>query len=132
MPPEKVLNLPLSGSEVREAVLDRISQYLAQDCFLSPNCAYEYFKAEITVHITAHDVGRDAVVGTLPIVVTAGTPPENEDEFLEQADAVLEIHPAAPNEVRVESGQPVPVSTTTKGKPDIKPVQYARKPKGKS
>jgi hypothetical protein len=131
MPAEKALNLPLSGSEVREAVIDKISQFLAQDCFLSPNTAYDYFEAVITVHIKAHDVGRDVVVAS-PVIITAGTKPDPEDEFLDQADAVLTMAPAAPNEVRVESGQPVPVSTTTKGKPDIKPVQYARKTKGTS
>jgi hypothetical protein len=127
---EKVLNLPLSGAEVREAVLDRISQYLMNDCFLSPNTAYDHFSAKITVHIEAHDVGRTAVVDTPPISVSAGEPPDNEDEFLDASDAEFTMDPAPPNEVRVESGQPVPVATTTKGKPDIKLVQYARKVRG--
>ncbi len=125
--PERVLANPLSGGEIRRAILDKISQRLAQDGFLNENLAYDFYDARIKISLTAHDVGRAAPVN-LDVHVTDGEPPENENAALDAADAEFEIDAAAPNEVRVETGQDVPVLTRDeKGNPAIKGVRYSRK-----
>jgi len=121
--PEKVLPLPLSGEEVRLAILDKISQSLQKDCFLSPNVSYDYFSAKVSISLKCHDVGRVAEVeqeveageGDIPNVP------------LDIQEAEFEMQPAAPNEVRVASGQDVPALTKdAEGKPKIEKIRYAR------
>jgi len=125
--PEKVLPLPLSGEEVRTAILDKISQSLQRDCFLSPNLAYDFYQAHVKLHVTCHDVGREAQI-KVDETVTVG---DNPDALLEQADAEFDIVPEPPNTVRVESGQDVPVLTKgATGKAEIRGIRYARS-KGK-
>ena len=122
--PERVLANPLSGEEIRKAILDKISQRLERDCYLSPNLAYDFYECRVSISLTAHDVGRAAEV-KVEETITEGTRPE--DAALEAADSEFEIDRQSPNEVRVESGQPVPVLTRDgKGKPEIKGVKYAR------
>jgi hypothetical protein len=122
--PEKVLPLPLSGEEVRKAVLDRIDQSLQKDCYLSPNAAYDWFSAEIKLKLMLHDVGRTAEVEQT-VAVFAGEEPEEGAEGVE-GEITMEAKP--PNEVRVETGQEVPVlAKSPEGKPVIKGIRYARK-----
>lgn len=122
---ERVLNDPLSGEEIIQAICDRVSDSLRKDCYLSPNMAYDYFTAVVKIEVRAHDVGRDVEIKTAD-VVTAGV--ENEDMHLEASDADFVIEAAPPNEVRVESGQPVPVLTKdAEGEPTIKKIKYGRK-----
>jgi hypothetical protein len=123
---ERVLANPLSGQEVIEAIIDKIRISLRRDCFLSPNLAYDYFSAKIRIELSCHDVGRKAEV-TQEIVETQGEV-NLEDEALNESDHSFEINPAPPNEVRVETGQDVPVlSRGTDGKPEIKGIKYSRK-----
>jgi hypothetical protein len=123
MPPEKVLNLPLSGEEVRNAILDKLSRKLEKDCFLSPNTAYDWFTANIDISIHLHDVARDATVQA-EVLHTAGEIPEGVE--IRSVNDNFEIGIAPPNEIRVETGQPVPVLTQKEGKQEIKGVRYAR------
>jgi hypothetical protein len=124
---ERVLANPLSGLEVRTAILDKIGRCLERDCHLSVNLAYQFFEAHVTISLKVHDIGR---VETVNADVTAkdGEIPENPDEFLDQADAELDIEAQSPNEVRVETGQEVPVLTRdADGNQTIKGIRYARK-----
>ena len=126
--PERVLANPLSGEEVVKAVLDKIGNSLRRDCYLSPNCAYDYYTAEVKISLRAHDVGRTAEVNVAETVTGRVEPFNPEDVHLDAADAEFNIEAAPPNEVRVSTGQDVPVLTKdTEGKPAIKPVLYSRK-----
>jgi hypothetical protein len=125
---EKVLTMPLSGEEVRKAILDKIGLSLSRDCFLSANLAYEFFEAHVTVSLKLRDVGRVESVEQ-DVKVSHG---ENDDQFIEAAEAEFDIPAEDPTTVRVESGQEVPVLTRdTEGRPEIKGIKYARK-KGKN
>ena len=119
---EKTLNSPLSGAEIVEALQDRILDKLKRDCYLNPNHAYDWFSAHITLQIKLHDTGQELET-THQVIYATGTPqPESEEQELE-----LEIEKRAPNEVRIESGQPVPVLTQDKqGRSIIEGIKYGR------
>jgi hypothetical protein len=124
--PEIVLPMSLSGLEIRTAILDRLSARLAQDGYLNLNLAYSHFTAKISIQIEAHDCGRVAEVKVEETVspVAESNP---DDEFLDKAEGEFEIEAASPNEVRVETGQEVPVLTKDgDGKPTIKGIKYSR------
>lgn len=120
---EKVLNLPLSGLEVREAILDKLSRKLERDCFLSPNAAYDYFSATINISILLHDVARTETVNQILHEFQGEVPDGTEIKSVQDS---MEIAVQPPNEVRVETGQEVPVLTQKDGRPEIKGVRYAR------
>lgn len=123
MAPEKVLPLPLSGEEIRKAILDRLSQRLEKDGFLNMVLCYDYYSAKVTIEIHAHDCGRAADVNVTEIL-TQGQEPEGGAEGTE---GEFEIEPQPPNTERVETGQPVPVLSRSKdGQPEVKKVRYKR------
>ena len=126
--PERVLANPLSGAEVIKAIQDQLGRRLEKDCFLSPNLAYDTFECTVTVSLKCHDVGRVAEVNVTETVKAQGEMVDSEDIHLEQSKAEFQMDPAAPNEVRVETGQPVPVlGKGDNGKPEIKQVRYSKK-----
>src|SRR3954466_7706759 len=106
--PERVLPNALSGEEVRLAILDKVGQRLQRDCFLSENLSYDFFECHVSISLTAHDVGRAAKV-EVQETITQGSRPE--DAALDAAEAEFDIERQAPNEVRIETGQGVPVLT---------------------
>lgn len=123
--PERVLSTPLSGLEIRKAILDRIGNSLNKDCYLSENLAYDYFTATVKISVKCHDVGRAATVEQ-EITVSQGE--VSDDVHLEEAEAEFDMEAQPPNEVRVESGQDVPVLTKgTDGHPEIKGIRYSKK-----
>lgn len=127
--PERVLASELSGLEIRTAILDIIGRRMQSDCFLSPNLAYGDYEADISIKIRARDNGRVAEVN-IEKSLTHGDPttPDPDHVHLEEADLEFKIDADAPNSVRVETGQEVPVLTKSKdGRPEIKGVKYARK-----
>jgi hypothetical protein len=121
--PEKTLNLPLSGEEVRCAVLKKIGDALMRDCHLSPNMAYDWFRAHVTATLELHDIGRGVDI-EVDISEEQGEQPAG----IGGAPSVeLEIEPTPPNQVRVDTGQPVPVLVQDgEGKPEIKSIKYKR------
>lgn len=124
--PETVLSLPLSGLEIRKAILDHVGRRLQGDCYLNDDTAYDRMECTITISLKCHDVGRVAAIDQT-IVVRGMAPEANPDDaLLELADAEFQINSNSPNQTRVESGQPVPVLGTKDGKPDIKSVKYPR------
>ncbi len=118
---------PLSGTEVVEAVLNRVRDQLRRDCFLSPNSAYEYFTAEVRIKVKAIDVGREADVDKT-VVVTLGKAPEDpNDPRLETVSAESDMERQAPNIVRRQAGLSVPVQTEDgTGKVESRRVKYAK------
>ena len=127
--PEKTLALDLSGEEIRNAILDTLSRRLAKDGYLNPNLAYQSFSAKITIHIECHDLGRVAEVNVAEQVTQGSIPAgENPDEYLDKAEGEFTMEQKAPNDVRVETNQEVPVLTKqADGKPVIKGIRYSRK-----
>lgn len=118
---------PLSGTEVIEAIVEKVRRMLARDCFLSPVAAYEHFSGKIHIEITAIDCGREAKVET-EVAVNLGRSLEESQEGAYDVESEEVIEPEAPNVVRRETGQSVPVVTTDSGgKSEVKRVKYQRK-----
>jgi hypothetical protein len=113
---DKTIPLPLSGSEVKAAILDKISQALDKDCYLHESAAYGWFEAHIKLEIRCDDLGREDVVKA-DLTATEGEKPE---ELPESVRVELQIDKAPPNQVRVETGQAVPTESG-------KRIKYGRK-----
>lgn len=127
---ETSLNLPLSGTEVRKAVTDwlteTLTEALSRDDRLSPHNAFRAmsFKAHIDISLPgavydrierefAHTVGE---LGCDPMII--------------RVDAEMPEMPV--DEVRVETGQPITVAATApEGRMIEREVNYAR-PKKRS
>lgn len=123
---ERVLPEALSGEEIRIAILDQLMTRLSKDGFLNSAHAYSHYSAKVTIHIECHDLGREDVVDVTETAAPVKT--DDENAALEQFDAELIVDPQPPNDVRVETGQSVPVLTTDpEGKPAIKGIRYSRK-----
>ena len=126
---ENAAAIPLAGSEIVEAIAFKLKEQLARDCYLSPNAAYEYFTGEITVKIIAVDCGRQAPV-TVTIEVAKGDPAALESGEGYKIESTEDIEKQAPNVVRRETGQSVPVTVADgAGKTETKNVKYQRQPK---
>lgn len=123
--PERTLNKQLSGDEIIEAHLDTMRQRMKQSGYFRSNDAFDWFSSEVTIKCDMHDTGA-MVKADLTIKAAAGTP--NEGDEAETVEMAFNIDPAPPNEVRVQTGQPVPVLTTdATGKQVEKSVRYSRK-----
>lgn len=115
---EKQVPLPLTGAEVREAILFRIEESLLKTCHLNESSAYTSFSGEITIKLKLSDFGREVPDNH---VVTVQ---EGDLADAREVSADVTIAPAAPNTVRVETGQDVPVKTVEDGKQVVKKVKY--------
>ena len=121
---EQTIAQPLSGEEIVNAVLDKVKHVLQRNCDLNPVLAYESFEADIHVEIRMKDSGRQ-VTATLDTRVVSDEPLA-EDAYLREAEA--HIGEAPPNQVRLDSDQPIPTSfTDAEGKQTVKAVRYSRK-----
>jgi hypothetical protein len=124
--PERVLNLQLNGGEVIEAVLDDIRTQLQKSCYLNQNSAYDWMAAKIRVDLELHDTGM-LITETFKSESSAGVKPQDPDS-IEAHEIEFDIEPAPPNEVRVQTSQPVPVETKdSDGRSVVKHVRYAKK-----
>jgi hypothetical protein len=118
---EIVLANPLSGLEVIEAVVDQVRTQMRKDCNLNVNSAYDWYDAEINMH----DAGSH-IKGDYTAKSAQGSKPSDGEE-IEQAFASFDVDPASPNEVRVATGQDVPVLTKGEnGEQVVKGVRYKR------
>ncbi len=121
---EKTLAKPLSGTEVIEAVVDKLRDKMRRDCYLNPNSAYDWFAADITIKLDMHDTGSKVSVEHAALV-TEGVKPVDDTMFVSEN---LQIEPAAPNTVRMETGQPIPTETKdAHGRRVERGVTYTRK-----
>jgi hypothetical protein len=113
---DKTIPAPLSGEEVRTAILDKISAALERDCFLHPSASYDFFDGRLIMELRLHDAGREDVVKAA-VSATSGEVPE---EVPESHKIEMKLEPQPPNQVRVETGQGVPTSSGKK-------ITYSRK-----
>jgi hypothetical protein len=123
---ERVLADPLSGEEILTAVAEKIKSRLRRDCYLTPNMAYQSFRCKIKIELVAVDCGEER-----PVNVEESVSLNPDDAALDQADkelAEFEIEPAPPNDVRVETEQPVPILTKdVDGRPTVRHAKYGKK-----
>ena len=113
--PKQTVPLPLSGAEIKTAILDKIKQTLDRDCYLNDTTAYDFFEGKITIQLRCNDIGREEVVKA-NVVASQGTQPAQEPEAITNQ---INIEKQPPNQVRIETGQPVPTATG-------KRIRYAR------
>lgn len=118
---EKQVPLPLSGEEVKHAILYRLAEDLEKTCHLTDTNAYTGFRAKITVHIMLDDYGRETPDNHV-VEVSEGQLPEQASTVTSE----IQIDKQPPNQVRVETGQEVPVKVTKDGKQEIRKVRYQR------
>jgi len=124
---EETVADPLSGEEVIQAILDRVTRMLRDDCYLSPMAAYESFEADIRVDVKMLDIGRTPEVRIRTHVQSDKAIDTNDENFaLNAAEAHMAAMP--PNQVRLEAGLPIPTLVEdSQGRRDVRPVRYARK-----
>jgi hypothetical protein len=117
---EKQVPLPLSGDEVREAIHFQLEQTMLKSCHLADTNAYSSFKAEITVKLVLNDLGRYVNDNHVALVGEGEVTPESKT-----VEAAVEVPEKAPNQVRVDTGQDVPVKAVVEGKTVIRKQKYA-------
>jgi len=119
---EKALPQPLSGEEVRTALLAKIDESFARSCHLKFDNAYTEIEAKIRIEITAYDYGREVKDNhIIESKVTSGLTPQTEPQQV-TTEFVLEKKP--PNVLRVETGQDVPIAVTDGKKTTVKRMRY--------
>ncbi len=106
---EKTLPRPLSGTEIKTAILKKLEQSMNRDSRLANHVAYGAFSYHFRLDIKFQDLGtqygQTAEEGqeTLQEV-------ENPEVILEVETLDWDEEAKAPNQVRVETEQPVPVA----------------------
>lgn len=125
---EKVLNSTLSGEEIVQAVGYKVMEALRRDCLLSPHTSYDYFSGKILLQLTMNDAGLREVEVNHSVAYILGVGPGKLPEADESVEHSFLLDPQPPNELRVETEQPVPVLTKDEtGRKVIKPVTYSRR-----
>jgi hypothetical protein len=110
-----------------KAIQDKVGTALHRDCYLNPDLCYDYYVADVKISLVAHDSGREAPVN-VSVHDTQGEPSNPEEAALEASDAEFHVDAAPPNEVRVSTGQDVPMLTKdADGRQTIKGAKYSRK-----
>lgn len=122
MPDEKPLPLPLTGAEVKEAIMFKVEESLNKTCHLKDDNAYTSFRGKITINLALSDYGREQQDNH---IVEVGLKSGLVDDNRHTVETTTEIEPAPPNQVRVDTNQGVPVRTQEKGKQVIRHVKYA-------
>lgn len=126
MPNEKPIVLPLSGEEVREAILFKLNESLKKTCHLIDSSAYTAFRGKITISLVLVDYGRETVDNHIVEVdEDVRTPDATDAGRAESYEEVVDIPAMPPNQVRVETQQSVPVQTNVGGKVEVRKVKYA-------
>lgn len=121
---EVTLNSQLSGTEVVEAIVDKVRAKLRRDCYLSPNMAYDWFMATIKIELDVHDAGTTLKIDTTEVIAEGEEP--GEDEPIMTVSEHMDIPAAPPNTVRIETGQDIPTLTKENGKNVVKGVRYGK------
>jgi hypothetical protein len=119
---ETVLNKPLSGKEVKDIIMAKLSTSLGGDCRLADYIAVPAFRFRLDIAI----VLNSAVEGNVDYTLMDGRGKVDEDTA--QAVTVhLEQREMPPNQARVDAGIGVPVLTSDdKGRPVEREVKYAK------
>jgi len=120
---EETLAQPLSGEEIIEAVAWRLREILQKQCHLNPALAYESFSADIHVVLRVKDLGREVPVEAKFRASSESQP--DEDALLTEADE--QMYDLPPNQVRMDTDQPIPVLTRdAEGKKEIKHIRFEK------
>ena len=120
---EQTAALPINGDELVRIIQYKVGEVLRRDCFLKEHFSYTEFGGSVDVHLWLAGGIRKVTIETK---VDLGAKPED----AELQEASVEIVNEPPDEMRVEAGLPVLVSTKDEnGRAVLKPVQYARKKK---
>lgn len=125
MPNEKTLNLPLSGNELIEIILQRIETRLRRDCFLHEAATYNGFSYDLALNIKFKDMmlGKETLVWDKHVVddpnFGAGviTPAETTEKF-DSGDS--------PNGTRMEHGLDIPVQVQEGRRTVIRKRKFAK------
>lgn len=120
---EQMVVRPLTGEEVQAAVIHKIKESMSKTCNLRPDDGYTSFRAEIEIHLTLSDYGRE-VLDNHKVIAQAQTAPVDPGTTREY-ELEITMEPMPPNEVRIETDQDVPVEVTQDGKKVTKHVRYA-------
>lgn len=127
---DKVLNLPLSGDEIIEVLLQRIEQRLRADCFLHPAATYNGFSYDLTCTIKFKDMmmGKETLVwdnhaeGNLVGIIH--TP---DMEGVEIAKTTEKFDSGdSPNGTRMEHGLDIPVQVQEGRRTVIRKRKFAK------
>ena len=118
---EKQITLPLNGEEIQHAILYKLGESFERTCHLTAATAYTAFRAKITVQIMLDDYGREQQDNHTVEVAEGELSGESRT-----VTAEINIEKQPPNQVRVETGQDVPVMVSKDGKQEIKRVKYQR------
>ena len=119
---ETTLNKALSGKEVREAILFDIRRALENDDRLSEHFAFDSFSYKISFYISL----PTGVQTEFSREIGGGVGDVGEPDETIQSEVARP--PQAPNDVRYETEQPIPVlSTDDKGNTVEKMVSYKGK-----
>lgn len=94
---------PLSGAEVRDAIVFDIKKALSLDDRLAGHLAYDGFTYKATISISIPSAVNSSFVRELQ--GGRGEPVNDPEEVLVEAERAL----GAPNQVRLSSEQPIPV-----------------------
>jgi len=121
---EKSLPRPLSGSEIRKAILHKIEQRMAQDCTLQDINAYPSFSFTADIEVHFQTLGRTDQTTVRAVdaggEVVEGIPMEVQHVHVDEPMKT-------PNTVRQETGQEIPVAhKTASGKMEERRAKYAQ------
>ena len=111
---EKTIALPLSGDEIRLALLDMVDRALRNDCFLHPAASYDFFVGKITIDVRFNDMGREDAYKATETLKGGTEPPDSDGTTVS-----IDIEKKPPNQMRIETNQPVPTESGKK-------IKYAR------
>ena len=120
MPGERTVAAPLSGAEIKTALVDRFRQQLDKDCFFHRDAAYDSFTGKVSWDIALHAV--DTVTAHDHVEVNHGDASVDKDELM---SGEVNLDPEPPNQVRVSTGQEVPTESGKK-------IKYSREMAGKA
>jgi len=122
---ELTLNDPLSGSEIKKIILQRIENALNKDCTLQDDLSYPSFSMIFEINLK---YARASVPSTLVWGKVDGElekPLEGEmEEIIESVKASYESGP--PNVARQEHDLPIPVMVSTPSGPQRRKVHFER------
>ena len=105
---EKTIAKPLSGLEVKEAILDRIRKQMNADCTLRDIEAYGAFSFYCTLTVNFQTLGATKATS----IELTGIEGEVDPEIPEESETITATDvERPPNEVRRDSGQGIPVLT---------------------
>ena len=102
---ERTLAKPLSGAEIREAIIHKLREQMQRDCFLAPHIAYASFSFQLKLDVQFQNTGTSIKETTIRATDAGG---EVIAADMEHAELAVSGEPQPPNEVRVETGQGVP------------------------